>query len=58
MPLLKKVVMFAITSGLAKKAWDAYRHKNPVAAGRAKSSLKEAGRSLKQGDRGDKPMSR
>ena len=57
MPLLKKVVMFAITSGLAKKAWDAYRQKNPVAAGRAKASLKEAGRSLKRGDRPDKPMS-
>ena len=46
MPLLRKAVMLAITSGLAKKAWDAYRQKNPVAAGRAKANIKEAGRNL------------
>jgi hypothetical protein len=55
MPILKKVVMFAITSGLAKKAWDSWRHKNPVAAGRLKSDLKDAGRTLKRGDSRDKP---
>ena len=28
--MLRKLIMFAITSGLAKKAWDSYRRKqNP-----------------------------
>ena len=56
MPLLKKALMFAITSGLAKKAWDSYRQKNPVSAARAKAKLREAGRDLKQGDR-ERPRS-
>lgn len=50
MALFRKAVMFAITSGLAKKAWDSYKQKNPVAAARAKSKLKEGARELKQGD--------
>ena len=54
MALLRKAVMLAITSGLAKKAWDSYRQKNPVAAGRAKANLKEAGHTLKQGDPPDR----
>lgn len=52
MPLLRKALMFAITSGLAKKAWDSYRQKNPASAARAKAKLQEAGRELKRGDRG------
>ena len=56
MALLRKALMFAITSGLAKKAWDSYRQKNPVAAARAKAELKEAARDLRQGDR-DRPRS-
>ncbi|WP_167784745.1 hypothetical protein [Ramlibacter rhizophilus] len=56
MALLRKVVMLAVTSGLAKKAWDSYRQKNPLAAARAKDKLKETGRDLKQGDR-DRPKS-
>ncbi|MEJ7930744.1 hypothetical protein WG922_12230 [Ramlibacter sp. AN1015] len=51
MALFRKVVMLAITSGLAKKAWDSYRRKSPVEAGRAKASLKEAGRKLTGRDR-------
>lgn len=31
--MIRKLVMLAITSGLAKKAWDAYQQKNAVAAG-------------------------
>ena len=56
MALLRKVVMFAITSGLAKKAWDSYKQKNPASAGRAKARLKEAGRDLRHGDR-ERPRS-
>lgn len=56
MALLRKALMFAITSGLAKKAWDSYKQKNPVAAARAKNKLKEAGRELKDGGR-DRPRS-
>ena len=56
MALLRKALMFAITSGLAKKAWDSYRQKNPVAAGRAKAKLNEAAKDLKQGDR-ERPRS-
>ena len=26
--MLRKLIMLAITSGLAKKVWDSYRHKN------------------------------
>jgi hypothetical protein len=57
MALLRKALMFAITSGLAKKAWNSYRQKNPVAAARAKSDLKDAGRQLRQGDR-ERPWSK
>ncbi|MBL0420215.1 hypothetical protein JI739_07650 [Ramlibacter sp. AW1] len=46
MALLRKAVMLAITSGIAKKAWDAYRNKHPMEAARAKANLKEAGRNL------------
>lgn len=56
MALLRKVVMFAVTSGLAKKAWDSYKQKNPAGATRAKAKLKEAGHDLKQGDR-ERPRS-
>jgi hypothetical protein len=56
MALLKKALMFAITSGLAKKAWDSYKQKNPVGAARAKAKLQEAGRDLKPGDR-ERPLS-
>jgi hypothetical protein len=57
MALIRNALMFAITSGLAKKAWNSYKQKNPVAAARAKADLKEAGRELKQGDR-ERPRSR
>jgi hypothetical protein len=57
MALIRKALMFAITSGLAKKAWSSYKQKNPVAAARAKADLKDAGRELKQGDR-ERPRSR
>lgn len=57
MALFRKLVMFAVTSGLAKKAWDSYRQKNPGSANRAKANLKEAGRELKQGYR-ERPRSR
>jgi hypothetical protein len=33
MPLLRKLVTFAVTAGLAKKAWDAWRENKAVAAG-------------------------
>lgn len=55
MALLRKAVMLAITSGLAKKAWDAYRQKNPMAAARAKENLRKTGQTLKQGDNPDRP---
>lgn len=51
MALFRKALMFAITSGLAKKAWDSYKQKNPASAARAKAKLKEAGRDIRQGDR-------
>lgn len=51
MALFRKALMFAITSGLAKKAWDSYKQKNPASAARAKAKLKEAGGDFKQGDR-------
>jgi hypothetical protein len=47
MPFLRKAIMLAITSGLAKKAWDAYSRKNPVAANRVKSDLSDAGRTVR-----------
>ena len=56
MALIRKALMFAITSGLAKKAWDSYKQKNPVSAARAKAKVKDAGRDLKQGDQ-DRPRS-
>jgi len=56
MALLRKALMFAITSGLAKKAWDSYKQKNPAGAARGKARLKAAGRDLKQGDR-ERPQS-
>ncbi|AEG92144.1 hypothetical protein [Ramlibacter tataouinensis] len=30
--MFRKLVLFAITSGLAKKAWDAYQQKNAMAS--------------------------
>jgi hypothetical protein len=56
MAILKKVIMLAITSGLAKKAWNAYRTKSPMAAGRARSDVKNAGRSFSTRNR-DRPGS-
>lgn len=32
MPILRKLITLAVTTGLAKKAWDAYRDK-PAASG-------------------------
>jgi hypothetical protein len=57
MALLKKAVMLAITSGLAKKAWDAYRRNKPVQAGRARADLKEAGRGMGGKSRRERPGS-
>ena len=36
MPMLRKLIMLAITSGLAKKAYDSYRrrHENPFPTAR------------------------
>lgn len=56
MALIKKALMFAITSGLAKKAWDAYRQKSPARGDRGRAKLHETSRSLKQGDR-ERPRS-
>jgi hypothetical protein len=47
MPFLRKAIMLAITSGLAKKAWDSYSRKNPAAAQRVKSDLSDAGRTVR-----------
>jgi hypothetical protein len=30
--MLRKLIMLAVTSGLAKKAWDSYKQKNAMAA--------------------------
>ncbi len=61
MPFLRKAIMLAITSGLAKKAWDAYSKKNPVAANRVKSDLRDAGRTARDSVSGsskkDRPIS-
>jgi hypothetical protein len=32
MPMLRKLIALAVTTGLAKKAWDAYRGTSPKAA--------------------------
>ena len=47
MPFLRKAIMLAITTGLAKKAWDSYSRKNPLAAQRVKSNLSDAGRTMR-----------
>lgn len=36
--MLRKLIMFAITSGLAKKAWDSYQGNRGVAASGRRSS--------------------
>ncbi|HYF43872.1 MAG TPA: hypothetical protein VEA35_15695 [Ramlibacter sp.] len=40
--MLKKLIMFAITSGLAKKAWDRYQQKNAYAASGGTGSRRSA----------------
>jgi hypothetical protein len=47
MPFLRKAIMLALTTGLAKKAWDSYSRKNPAAAQRVKSDLSDAGRKVR-----------
>ncbi len=32
MPLLRKLIALAVTTGVAKKAWDAYRGNSPTAS--------------------------
>lgn len=44
--MLRKLVVLAITSGLAKKAYDHYKSRNPVAAAEAERSVKDAGRRM------------
>ncbi len=48
MPLLRKLIALAVTTGVAKKAWDAYRGNNPTASA--------AGRRV--GDRTGQPSAR
>ncbi len=45
MPMLRKLVTLAVTTGLAKKAWDAWRENKAVAAGSGRPSGKGAGTS-------------
>ena len=46
MPMLRKLIALAVTTGIAKKAWDAYRSNSPTAAGR------------RSGDRTGRPSAR
>lgn len=56
MALFRKALMFALTSSLAKKAWNSYKQKNPVGAAQGKAKLKEGDRDLRQNDR-ERPRS-
>ncbi len=56
MPLLRKLIALAITTGVAKKAWDAYRGSNPSAAAFGRRSGDRSGRaSARDTDRRSSP---
>ncbi len=48
MPMLRKLVTLAVTTGLAKKAWDAWRGNKAVAAGERRRPDKPAAASWRR----------
>ena len=48
--MLRKLIMFAITSGLAKKAWDAYRARDRKVAAPASAPMGRTARTVGRGN--------
>ncbi len=56
MPLLRKLIALAVTTGVAKKAWDAYRSKSPTASDYGRRAGDQTGRaSARDTDRRSRP---